>query len=196
MKHEKASICLACLLCLAMPAFSDVRVDIDALVGNDFIGSPSIHQAAQALGNEDGFGGLQWEIVMGKVGVGGNLLASFYQDAESDWWLDWNVQAAYASYHFLGARRFFDPFVDAGIGCAGREILDAWKPGVDNLQLSVYPFASAGASFHLDGLNVGGKLSWVPGISAIPATDIPGYALGNFQAYLFAGVSIGPRRRP
>jgi hypothetical protein len=61
MKHEKTAICLACLVCLAMPAFSEVRVDIDAVMGNDFIGSPSIHQATRALGTGDSFGGVDRE---------------------------------------------------------------------------------------------------------------------------------------
>jgi hypothetical protein len=76
MKSRTKALSLAFLVCLAMPAFSEVRFDLDAVIGNDFIGSPSIHQAVQALKSENTFGGFQWEAIVGKFGIGGDYLTS------------------------------------------------------------------------------------------------------------------------
>lgn len=194
MKRFPAVLALI-IAALAAPAFAEFRVDGTAIVGSDFISSPSFNQAAQGLGAEDATWGLGWELVVGRGGLGSDYLVRFSQDSSSAWWLDWNAQVLYASYHFLGARRFFDPFVDAGLGCAGRVFLEQGEAQAERLAITLYPFVSAGASFDLHGLRLGAKLSYALGESAIPAAGIPAYELGRFQAYAFAGFSVGGGRR-
>jgi hypothetical protein len=189
----KAAAIVLALSCLAFSAFADARVDLTAVIGKDFIASPSLDQAAQALEAELPFVGFGWEVLLGHVGLGGSYAVDFHKDAPSSWWLDWEGQAIYASYHILGSRSFIDPFVDAGLGCAGRIYLGpSGSPG-ESLALTIYPFVSAGAALELNGLRVGAKLSYALSQSAIPVTDIPEYPLGRFQVSAFAGISIGGR---
>jgi hypothetical protein len=180
-----------CLACLAAPAFSEARVDLHAALGTDFIGSSTINQAVQAMGSGSFFGGFGWEVVPRHTGIGGDYLVNFFNDDSGDWWLDWNGQALYASYHIFGGKAFLDPFVDGGIGCAGRVFLRG-SGGTDSdaLAISLYPFVSAGASLRLDGLRIGAKLSYAIWESAIPVTFIPAYQLGRVQAYALVGFSF------
>jgi hypothetical protein len=190
MKRSLFSLALAFLASLA---FAQTRVDLSAVIGKDFSGSPSLDQAARALGADSPFLGFGWEVVMGHVGIGGAYTVDFNENPPSLWWLDWEAQALYASYHILGSRSFIDPFVDAGLGCAGRVFLGPGGTAENRLALTIYPFASAGAALLLDGLRVGAKLSYALDRSAIPATSIPAYPLGRFQASVFAGISLGGR---
>jgi hypothetical protein len=188
MKAKALAIFLACL---AVPALAETRVDLSAVMGKDFISSPSFDQAVRALGNDKPFCGFGWQVVMDHVGIGGQYLVNFREEGPESWWLDWNGQAAYASYHLLGARSAVDPFVDAGIGCAGRVFLGPGEAEAPRLALSVYPFASAGASIGLESLRLGAKLSYSLGRMGIPATLIPDYPIGRFQLSILAGVSLG-----
>lgn len=174
-------------------AFAQTRVDLDAAIGKDFSGPPSLDQAERALEADSPFLGLGWEVVMGHLGLGGSVLVDFNENPPADWWLDWDAQPLFASYHLLGSRSFIDPFVDAGLGCAGRVYLGPGPTAEDRLLLTLYPFVGAGAALVLDGLHLGAKLSYALDRSAIPATAIPAYPLGRFQAQVFAGFSLGAR---
>ena len=187
----KAKALAICLFCLGAAAFAETRVDVTAVISKDFMSSPSFNQAVSALGNDTTFGGIGWEVVMDHIGIGGQYLVDFHEDSPNGWWLDWNGQAAYASYHILGASSFIDPFVDLGVGSAGRVFLGPEATGASRLAISVFPFASAGASLDLQGFRLGAKLSCSLGHTAIPATSIPDYPLGRFQVSVFAGWSIG-----
>jgi hypothetical protein len=190
----KAIALALCLSCLAVAAFAETRVDVDAVICKDFMSSPSFDQAVRALGDDASFGGLGWEVIMDHIGIGGQYLVDFHEDNPNSWWLDWNGQAAYASYHILGATSFIDPFVDLGIGSAGTVFLGPEANGASRLAIGVYSFASAGASLDLSGLRVGAKLSYTLGSTAIPATAIPDYPIGRFQVSAFAGWSFGAHR--
>ena len=189
----KAKALAICLFCMGAAAFAETRVDIIAVISKDFMSSPSFDQAIEAIGNDGSFGGFGWEVVMDHIGIGGQYLVDFHEDAPNSWWLDWNGQAAYASYHILGSSSFIDPFVDLGIGSAGRVFLGPETTVASRLAISVFPFASAGASLDLQGFRLGAKLSYSLGRTAIPATSIPDYPLGRFQVSAFAGWSIGAR---
>jgi hypothetical protein len=117
---------------------------------------------------------------------------SFFQDAGAQWWLDWFAPALFASFHPLGGNSFLDPFVEAGVGCAGRVML-ARHPmrAPQGLELSLFPFVAGGINFNLDGLLLGAKVAYVPYASPIPVTDIPRYPLGSLQVTVSAGVSLG-----
>ena len=135
---------------------------------------------------------------MGRIGVGGSYAVAFSQNSQSGWWLDWNAPAIYTSFHILGPRSFIDPFVEVGIGCAGRIYLGPMassdgRPS-DGLALTIYPFVSAGAALVLDGFHIGAKLGYALGQGAVPVTVIPAYPLGRFQATAFVGFSIGSRQ--
>ncbi len=145
-----------------------------------------------AVGDQPLFWGFGWEVILGRLGFGGDYTVSFFRDAGAQWWLDWIAPALYLSFHPLGGNRFIDPYVQAGMGAAGRVFLECprWYPGQD-LMLSLYPYLAAGLNFNLDGLLLGARASWTPFITPVPVTDIPGYPLGNLQVTLTAGLSIG-----
>ncbi len=181
------------LALLSCTAFAQTRVDLDAVIGKDFSGPPSLDQAERALEADSPFLGLGWEVLMGHLGLGESVLVDFNENPPSNWWLDWDAQALFISYHILGPKTFIDPFVNAGLGCAGRVFLGPGSSSEDRLLLTLYPFVGAGAALVLDGLHLGAKLSYALDRSPIPATAIPGYPLGRFQAQVFVGFSLGPR---
>jgi hypothetical protein len=189
----KATVLTLALACLALSGFSQARVDLTAVITKDFVDSPTFDQAAQALKNERPLVGFGWEVLLGHLGLGGSYAVDFHQDGPSQWWLDWQGQGIFASYHLLGSRSFVDPFVDAGIGCAGRIYLGPQGNPGSSLALTLYPFVSAGAALELQGLRLGAKLSYDMGQSAIPVTEIPATPLGRFQLSAFAGFSMGGR---
>ena len=189
----KAPVIAFAISCLAFSAFADGRVDLTAVISKDFEARPSWGQATSALQAQTPFGGFGWEVIFGHIGIGGSYAVDFHKDAASAWWLDWEGQAIYASYHLLGSKSLIDPFVDAGFGCAGRVFLGASPVSGEELALTLYPFASAGAALELGSLRVGAKLSYALWQSSIPVTDIPEYPLGRFQLSVFAGFSIHGR---
>jgi hypothetical protein len=175
-------------------ALSEVNVNIVGVVGKDFIEPPTVDQAFSALREGMSLGGVGWEVVIRRFGLGGTYLVHFEPDASDSWWLDWEVQPIFASYHVLGGGAKIDPFVDAGLGCAGRVFLGPYAPGGDRLGISLYPFASAGLALNLDTFRVGAKLSFMPWQGRIPATSIAGYEVGECQLQILAGVNLGSHR--
>jgi hypothetical protein len=191
----KAIALSAFLTALAASAVADTRVDLVALLGKDFIGRPSIDQAAAGLSGENPFAGFGWEVVMDHVGLGGNYLVRFAQGDDQSWWLDWNASPLFARFHVLGASGFVDPFVGAAIASTGEVFLGQGAQATRRLAISVFPQLQAGASVRLDHLRLGCQLAYALGGSAIPATRIPAYELGRFQVQAFVGFSFGGRPR-
>jgi|GEM_PF-1543266 len=175
----------------ALKALSDVNVNIVGLLGKDFIEPPTVDQAFSALRDGMALGGVGWEVVIRRFGLGGTYLVHFEPDSNDSWWLDWETQPIFASYHILGGVAKIDPFVDAGLGCAGRVYLGPTVISSDRLGISLYPFASAGLALNLDTLRIGTKLSFMPWQGRIPATTIAGYEVGACQLQIFAGVNLG-----
>ncbi len=193
----KAIAILLVLTSLAFPALAEANVNLTASLSKDFIGSTSLDQAVtdavQALQTDQPFAGVGWEVVLNHFGLGGSYLVNFHDEIPGQWWLDWNSQAFYISYHLFGGRAFLDPFVDAGVGCAGRVFLGPEGNAADKLDLTLYPFVSGGAALNLGTFRAGAKLSWSPFQGGIPVTSIPMYPLGSCQVTAFVGVSLGGR---
>lgn len=189
----KARALAIALLCLAVPAIAQTRVDLTAAISKDFSGVPSANQAVSALAADSPFIGMDWDVVIHHIGLGGIYAVDFHEDAPSIWWVDWAGQGLYLSYHLFEPRALIDPFADIGLGCAGRVYLGPANTGEQRLALTVYPFASLGAALDLNGLRLGAKLSYAFSRDAIPATDIPAYPIGRFMVTAFAGVSMGGR---
>jgi len=197
MKAIHFALVLSCLAftLAAETSATQTRVDLGAVISKDFVSAPTVDQAASTVGSGTPFGGFGWEVIMGRIGLGGSYAVAFSQNSQSGWWLDWNAPAIYTSFHVLGPRSFIDPFVNVGIGCAGRIYLGPMasfdgRPG-EGLALTIFPFVSAGAALVFDGFHIGAKLGYTLGQGAVPVTVIPAYPLGRFQATAFAGFSIG-----
>lgn len=167
------------------------------LTGNlqaDFLKSPSGQQIIDSFVGPDQppFAGVGWEVIVGKVSIGGDYSAVFTRTPQSTWWLDWITQPLFLGYHFFKSGYFLDPFVQAGIGCAGRVYLQDWPETAvsNNLFISIYPFLAAGIGLDLSGFLVSTKVSYAPFMSAPPASPISAYPLGSVQVTVSAGVAL------
>jgi hypothetical protein len=187
---------LALVLALAAfgaPSFADA-VHLTGDLSANFLGGSTTQQIVNtfSVGDQPLIWGLGWEVILGRVGFGGDYMVDFFRDEGSQWWLDWFAPALYMSFHPIGANRFIDPFVQAGIGSAGRVLLRGrqWSAG-DDLMISIFPYVAGGLNFNLDGLLLGLKATYMPFNSELPVTYIPAYPLGPLQVSLSAGFSIG-----
>jgi hypothetical protein len=194
---SKFLVLVLALTALGIPCFAGA-VHLTGNVSADFLGGNSAQQIINTftIGDQPLFWGLGWEVILGHVGFGGDYLVSFYRDAGERWWMDWCAPALFMSYHPFGGRAFFDPFLQVGIGSAGRVFLDRrhmsiYPPPTQDLFLSLFPFVGGGMALNLDGLLVSAKVIYTPYSSPIPVTDIPAYPLGKFQVNLSAGISLG-----
>jgi hypothetical protein len=210
----KAIVFVAAVLCCIVPASADHRVDVDididinnetpffkplndvnvnivGIIGKDFVDAPTVEQVFSSLRDSVVLGGVGWEVVIRRFGLGGAYLVLFEPDENDSWWLNWETQPLFASCHLLGGGATIDPFIDAGFGCAGRVYLGPRYISGDRLGISIYPFAGAGLAFNFDSFRIGAKISAMPWQGRLPATAIPGYEVGAFQVQLFAGVSLG-----
>jgi hypothetical protein len=186
---------IVALAALGGPCFAGA-VHVTGDVAADFLGAQSAQQIVNtfALGDQPLLWGFGWDVILNRVGFGGDYMVSFFRDAGSAWWLDWYAPALALSFHPFGGKRVLDPFLQVGIGSAGRVNLGGWRYysfDQDNLYLSLFPFVTGGLNLNLDGLLLGAKFTYTPYNSPIPVTDIPLYPLGKFQVSLTAGISIG-----
>ena len=191
-------ILIAALFVAATTAgFSETQVRLTGQISLDFAQRPSVKEATDAFGDNQELlmWGPGWEVIIDHISLGGNYLVNFFRDDTQDWWLDYYSEPLYVGYHLLGARSFVDPFVQVGIGSAGRVYLEDEKEpvGHDPLYLSIFPFVSGGLAVDLDGFVIGGRWAYYPTITPPPATDFDNYPLDNFQVSFFAGIAIGHR---
>ncbi len=194
----RASAITAATFALAIAAIgTPVFAGSVHLTGNlqaDFLKGPSAHQIIDTFTSpgQPPFAGVGWEVIIDRVGFGGDYSASFTRTPMGSWWLDWLAQPLFLSYHFFRSGHTLDPFVQAGVGCAGRVYLQDWPQTQvsDNLSISIFPFVAAGLGLDLSGLLVSAKMSYAPFMSAPPASPISSYPLGNVQMTLSAGIAI------
>ncbi len=188
----KAFVLALALVPAALPFAGAVHLTTD--LSADFLQGTSAQEIISTFGVADqpllwGFG---WEVIPNKMGLGGAYQVSFFQDTAAGWWLDWYAPALYLSFHPVGVRRILDPFLEAGMGCAGRVFLSAVPVTVNrSLYLALFPFVAGGLNLNLDGLLLGAKVTYTPYKAQIPVTSIPVDPLGAFQVTVSAGVSLG-----
>jgi len=137
------------------------------------------------------FAGVGWEVIVGRVGLGGEYDVNFTRSAPGSWWVDWYAQPLFLSWHPFRTGSVVDPFAQAGLGSAGRVFIDQWTgSAADNMLISIFPFVAGGLSLDLDGFLVSGKVSYAPFMTPPPATAFSNYPMGNFQVTLGAGIAI------
>jgi len=193
----RIALIIVLLVVSSAAAFGRTRVYLTGAGVANFASTPSAAEVAStfATANQHLYWGFGWEVVHNHIGVGGLYTADFEQTAASDWWLDWYGQALFLSYHLFARRALLDPFVNVGVGSAGRLSLSSYEyaavPPNSRLLLSIFPFVSAGLGLDLDGLYVGAKATYLPAISPPPATYFQNVPLGTVQVALFCGVALG-----
>jgi hypothetical protein len=177
----------------SVPCFASA-VHLTGDLSADFLGAVSAEQIIStfSVGGQPLSCGFGWEVILDRIGFGGDYMVDFFRDSGSTWWLDWYAPALFMSFHPLGANWLLDPFVQVGVGCSGRVLLDQWsRPASQDLYMSLFPFVAAGLALNLDGLLLSAKAAYTPYKSAVPVTPFDTTNLGLVQVTLSAGVSIG-----
>jgi len=169
-------------------------------VGAELLNRPTLAAIRQEF--DEGanlLSGLYWEVLPGHLGFGMTYLVDFqkqaspYPQLDYLWFVDW-VGSFDLRYHFL-TDFFLDPFLEAGLGSAGRADITAYEQhglaGAENpLQLSLFAQVGAGLALRLPGLHVGTRLLWRPVNEVPPATQFQPYPLKNFRVDVFGGFSL------
>lgn len=150
----------------------------------------------------DNFYGASWEVIINNIGFGGHYGVNFESYNSFDytnkyskiWTMDWKGDM-FISYHFFGAKSFIDPFIELGVGNAGRTYLNKLEKSYNSYNsyvtnMSLFPYIAAGCSFNLGGLLLGGKINYNHDGMEIPGTNFAPYELNNISITLFAGASI------
>lgn len=187
-----ATFVVLILAAAGSPCFAG-SVHLTGSLSADFLSGTSTQGIIGTFASPDQplFGGVGWEVILGRVGFGGEYLASFLRAADSTWWLDWYAQPLFLSFHPLRSGFTLDPFVQAGLGCSGRVFLHHWSGSpYSNLYLSIFPFVAAGLSLNLDGFLIGTKVSYAPFMTPPPATSFQNSPLGPVQVTVSAGVAL------
>lgn len=191
MKKTLAFLFISALFAASLSA--QTTVTLGAVVVSDYGSMPDYKEVLAAPFGQRPLEGFEWEVAIDRVGFGGTYAVNFSKDAAANWWLDWYGIPLFASYHVFGTGDFLDPFVEAGIGCVGRVFTSTGSTADPRLLLGLFPALTAGLDIDLQPLVVGGKVTWVPGVSEIPCTSIPGQALGGIQIAFTLGYRLGVR---
>jgi len=191
---KKPAVFLFALVVFAAGLSAENTVTLSATVVSGYGALPDLKQLAASPFGERPFEGFEWEVTIGRVGLGGTYAADFTKDALSDWWLDWYGVPLFVDYHLFEGDGLLDPFVEAGVGCAGRVFTSTGDTVDPRLLISIFPALSAGLNIDLRPLVIGGKLTWVPGTSEIPCTSLLAYPLGQAQIAFTFGLKLGGRR--
>jgi len=191
----KKALCMLLLALAVSPLFASVHFQMSGDLAADFLQGPTAQEIIDAFGGgtQPLFYGMDWEVIFGRIGIGGTYLVDFFKDSGAGWWLDWYGHGIQMNYHLFGGGAFLDPFLTVGVGCSGRVFLGGLSSlaDTDPLYLSIFPFAGLGVGLNLDGFLIKGKLVYTPFVSPPPVTDFQNYPMGSFQFMLSAGFSVG-----
>jgi hypothetical protein len=149
-----------------------------------------------AIRNTDLFPGLYFELKFRHFGIGVTCLGRFTNNDSSlpcdqrIWYLD-ALGTIDLRYHFLTGA-FLDPFVEVGLGAAGRAMIypSGGDCEADMLAASIFAQAGAGLGLNFNRFHVGAKFAYRFYQDAIPCVDLPAYPVSVFEASLFAGFSL------
>jgi hypothetical protein len=173
---------------------------LGATVGAEMVNRPTLESIRQEFDEGTNLlSGLYWEVLIGQLGLGMTYLVDFqsaaspYPQMDYLWFVDW-VASFDLRYHFI-EDFFLDPFLEAGLGSAGRADISSYEehglPGVaDPLQLSLFGQVGGGLAFRLHGLHLGTRLLWRVFNEIPPATQFQPYPLKGFRVDLFGGFSL------
>jgi hypothetical protein len=172
---------------------AETQVRITGSTALHFAERPAAREAIDAFSrtDRDFFCGPGWELLLDRVGLGGNYLVRLFEDDAQVRWVDWVSEALFVSYHAFGAGFPLDAFVHAGLGTAGRAVADERGRDQDPVYVSIFPMLVAGLGLDLDGFLFGGRFTWIPETSPPAGTEIVGYPVEQYQVALYAGIALG-----
>jgi len=199
MKKTIFMILLATIV--AFGAFADhVRL---GLIGSvEFDQKPDWEQVADAFdAGENVAKGFYWEVIPDHLGYGMtcNVLfdrrESLIPEVDYQWYMDWIASWDFR-YHPL-RWSFLDPFVELGLGSAGKvDITEYEEYGLDEdtaedpLQLSLFAQVGWGLGFRLGALNLGARMTYRFWNEIPPGTQFEPYPLEEFNVGVFGGLRL------
>lgn len=148
--------------------------------------------------NENVLVGWYWEVVPRNLSFGMSYLVNFDKreiesKGENQWYFDWVGSWDFRYYIFN--RFFVNPFVETGVGCAGRlnlrgehnyNEIDGYR---DPLYISIFSKIGVGAAMRLRGALVGAKVYYPFINDPPPGTYFNAYPFKKCQFAVFFGLS-------
>jgi hypothetical protein len=196
--RKRMILILVVLLCGTSSLFAE-KFRLGAVGGIELFDSP-VNMIAEKNFNDnfEVYPGLYWEVVPGNLGFGMTYLGKFDRQATTlpgldyQWHFNW-IGTFDFRYHFI-KDSLLDPFIEAGIGNAGRVDITAYGPGYENEQddliISNFGQAGGGLAFNLKDFHVGAKVLVRFLNRPLPATQFDAYPLKNFNLSIFGGASF------
>ena len=190
------------LLISAMNIYSD-DFRIGGIAGIGFTSKLSTEDIMEEYDkNLDIFPGFFWEVTMDRFGFGMTYMVKFNKlnsglsGIDNKWHFDW-IGSFDFRFHILD-KTHMDPFVAAGIGCAGSvDITNYRSEGydrdlyADDMLLSLFAQIGGGLNVKFDNIILGGQLTYIFYNEVPPATNFDPYPLKNFEFTLMLGVLLG-----
>jgi len=184
---------------LGFGVFAD-NVRFGLIGGVDFSENPDYDTVVEEFHSGDNvLSGFYWEVIPDHIGYG--MTCNFLFDRQGSpipevdyqWTMDWIATWDFR-YHPL-RWSFIDPFVEIGLGCAGKvDITDYEEYGLDRdlagdpLFLSLFAQVGWGLGFRLGALNLGTRVAYRFWNGPIPGTQFEPYPLDEFNVGVFAGL--------
>jgi len=184
---------------LGYGVFAD-NVRFGLIGGIDFSEKPDYDAVVEELhSGENVQRGFYWEVIPDHIGYG--MTCNFLFDRQESlipgvdyqWTMDWIATWDFR-YHPL-RWSFIDPFVEFGLGSAGRvDITDYEEYGLaedlagDPLYLSLFAQVGWGLGFRLGALNVGTRVAYRFWNEPPPGTQFEPYPLDAFNVGVFGGL--------
>jgi len=173
---------------------------IGAEVSAEFVERPDLSGVVQEFDSRANLiPGLYWEYLPGNLGFGMTALVDLTRATGTlvpeELWLDW-ISSIDLRYHFLGGQSFLDPFIEGGLGAAGRSNLTDYEAaGVGTTDysptnLSLFGQVGAGLALKVSMFQVGAKADWRFWNGAVPGTSYDPYPLKNVSVALFGGLAF------
>ena len=195
---KRMLLILVVLLCGTSSLFAE-KFRLGAVGGIELFDSPVTMMSEKKFDdNFEVFPGLYWEVVPGNFGFGMTYLGKFDRETSTlpgvdyHWHFNW-IGTFDFRYHFI-KDRLLDPFVEAGIGNAGRVDITSYGPGLEDerdvLVISNFGQAGGGLAFNLKDFHVGAKVLVRFLNRPLPATQYEAYPMKNFNLSIFGGASF------
>jgi hypothetical protein len=199
-RRMKKTILAVVLFCfLGFGVFAD-NVRVGLIGGVDFAEKPDCETVVEEFHSGDNvLKGFYWEVIPDHIGYGMtcNFLfdkqESLIPEVDYQWTMDWIATWDFR-YHPL-RWSFIDPFVEIGLGCAGKvDITDYEEYGLDEelaedpLFLSLFAQVGWGLGFRLGALNVGTRVAYRFWNEPPPGTQFEPYPLDEFNVGVFGGL--------
>lgn len=217
----KKLVLLLFITSLALPLFGDAQfrmaLDFSRGITNPTIDYEVVKNALSDFNNV--YFGAHTEVIFDVIGLGFSGLI-FFKDVtigeNTNPGIAWDG-SVFLSYHLFEGGAFIDPFFEMGFGAVGNSMISGstapkgtfgpstWgeksvfsdNPQYNssyyniNAEISLYPYVGAGAALDLDGMLIGGKITYHPVELGVPGLNPVN--MDNFKVVLFGGFAIGGR---